>query len=244
MHGIRKRDWSVLVLPDSQFGSHDKKFHADIVELVRVNPPDLLVHVGDFLDCDAPSRWSKGKAEEFAPTLQKEIDDAQAFLTAVRDVYDGPFILKSGNHDERIEEYAARHAPALAGLRCLGLEELLDLGSFGVRLARQPVPIAPGWVLAHGHEGSLSQVAGSTALALAKKFGASVVCGHTHRAGLVAESSGYGGRLSTLYGMEVGHAMDIRKADYLEGGSANWQQAVGWLNVSGRRVQPRLYYRV
>ena len=40
--------------------------------------------------------------------------------------------------------------------------------------------------------------------------------------------------------MEVGHAMDVKRAGYLGDGAANWQQAVGILHVSGSRVQPQL----
>jgi predicted phosphodiesterase len=42
------------------------------------------------------------------------------------------------------------------------------------------------WVMAHGDEGNISQHAGITALNLAKKWGKSVLCGHTHRLGMSA----------------------------------------------------------
>jgi hypothetical protein len=42
--------------------------------------------------------------------------------------------------------------------------------------------------------------------------------------------------------MEVGHFMDLSKADYLKkkGATANWQQAFGILEVYGDRVFPHL----
>jgi hypothetical protein len=39
--------------------------------------------------------------------------------------------------------------------------------------------------------------------------------GHTHRAGIVSESTGYGGRLQAITGVEVGHLMDPAQAGYL-----------------------------
>jgi hypothetical protein len=98
--------------------------------------------------------------------------------------------------------------------------------------------------MCHGDEGPLNQVAGRTAFNLAKnKFGANVVCGHTHRAGLTSESYGYNGKIrDTRHGLEVGHFMDLTKADYLKkkGVAANWQQSFGILHIHGSKVYPQL----
>lgn len=231
-----------LILSDSQFGSEDRKLHRLLVnEVIPDTDPDHLVHVGDFLDCHAPARWSKGTADEFAATLQVEVDRAVNWLHSVRAVYDGPFTIKEGNHDLRIDTYLRTQAPALASLRALRIEELLDLRALNIRYERNPFRVAPGWVVAHGHEGTISRMAGQTAMGLARKFGVSVVCGHTHRLGLAHETAGYNGSQNALWGMEVGHAMDIRKAAYLEGGSASWQQGFGMLERVGNRVWPRIY---
>lgn len=231
-----------LILPDSQFGAEDRKLHrlfAD--EIIPSMRPAFLVHVGDLMDCKAPARWSRGTAAEFEGTLQVEVDRTRAWLESVRKNYDGPFTIKEGNHCARIETYLRTQAPALGSLRALRIEELLGLRDLEIRFERQPFKVAPGWVVAHGHEGTLSKLAGQTALGLARKFGASVVCGHTHRLGLTHETSGYNGKLNSLWGMEVGHAMDVRKADYLAGGSASWQQGFGLLEQVGSRVWPRVY---
>ena len=98
--------------------------------------------------------------------------------------------------------------------------------------------LLPGWVMAHGDEGSLNRVPGSTAMNLARKLGKSVVCGHTHKLGIQHETTGLNGRTSTLFGMEVGHLMDIKKASYLTSGIANWQQGVGMLIQTNKEVIP------
>jgi hypothetical protein len=41
-----------------------------------------------------------------------------------------------------------------------------------------------------------------------------------------------------LYGLEVGHMMDIKQASYLTSGSANWQTGIGILVQSGTTVTP------
>jgi predicted phosphodiesterase len=230
----------IVLLPDTQFDSHDKKLCAAFVDFIRDYQPDHLIQVGDLLDCKAPARWSRATVAEFEGTLQGELDACNDWLTEIRAVYDGPFDIKSGNHDERIDTYIRKNAPAFSSLTALKVENLLELDALLIGWHRGFIEVAPGWVVAHGHEGSLRHSAGATALALAKKIGKSVVCGHTHRAGIINESHGYGGKLQTLTGMEVGHAMDLRKASYLRAGSANWQQALGILRVDGRRVMPEL----
>jgi len=92
--------------------------------------------------------------------------------------------------------------------------------------------------MAHGDEGRAIQVPGSTAMSLAKKLGKSVVCGHTHKLGLQHETTGLYGKTQTLFGMEVGHLMDIRQASYLTSGIANWQQGIGMLVEHNRKVTP------
>ena len=64
--------------------------------------------------------------------------------------------------------------------------------------------------------------------------------GHTHRAGIGNFTGGLMGKGTTVTGMEVGHITDMKKATYLKGGTANWQQSLGWLTIDGRHVTPSL----
>jgi hypothetical protein len=56
--------------------------------------------------------------------------------------------------------------------------------------------------------------------------------------GLQHETTGFYGKTSTLYGLEVGHMMDIKQASYLTSGSANWQTGMGILVEHNRKVTP------
>ena len=99
--------------------------------------------------------------------------------------------------------------------------------------------IVPGVLLAHGDEGSISQVAGMTGAKLMEATGKSIVCGHTHRQGLVWASKGFNGRLESRFALEVGHLMDMGQAAYLRPrGAANWQLGFGILEVTGKHVTP------
>jgi predicted phosphodiesterase len=234
----------ILLVPDIQVPYHDKRLVATFTEFIRRYKPDELHQVGDLVDMPQPSRWSKGLAGEYEPTLQRDLDTTVALLADWRQALGKgkPLVVKTGNHDERLESYVARYAPALSSLGALRLDALLHTEELGVRLERRPYQIAPGWVLAHGHESGLRSTPGLTALALAKKFGCSVVCGHTHRAAIVPSTTGVGGRTTTIYGLEIGNFMQMSKAGYLTAGSADWQSAFAILHVDGTKVHPQLIF--
>jgi hypothetical protein len=235
-----------IAISDLQVPDHDPKAIESVYRFIQYMKPDGLLIVGDEADQPEPSRWNKGYAGEYAGTLQKGLDTTHDVLAGFRDALgEGPIHLMRSNHGDRTRTYIHRYAPALGSLRGLAYENLLGLEELAITYHSAPFEFAPGWVLAHGDEGSLSQAAGGTALGLARKWGKSVVCGHTHRAGLVHHHLSLNGKVNTpLFGLEVGHLMAYgngkSKADYLKAGSANWQQAIGMIDVQGRNVQPSL----
>lgn len=240
-----QKPYTIVVMPDVQAPLHDELLVRKFIRFLGDYRPNELAQVGDFTDSTEISRWVRGKKPEFAGDLQAGFDSARSILSAIRDVHSGRFRIVRSNHDDRLELYIQGCAPGLSTLTALQIEHLVGFNEFDVEFVRdEVVELAPGWVMAHGDEGSLSPSAGKTAFGLAKnKFGVSTVCGHTHRAGMTSESTGYNGKIrNTLTGLEVGHFMDLTKADYLKkkGVAANWQQAFGILEVYGDRVYPRL----
>ena len=208
--------------------------------MIQSEKPDELWCVGDELDAPEPSRWNKGMAGEYAPTLQDSIDETFNLMHDFRSAlgWKKPFIIQRSNHTDRIQTYIRKYAPAFHSLDTLKVEELLGYSSLGITYLHKMRELMPGWVMAHGDEGSLSRTPGTTALGLAKKLGKSVVCGHTHRLGLQHETTGLNGKTHTLFGLEVGHMMDIKQASYLTSGVANWQQGVGMLIQTNKQVIP------
>lgn len=232
-----------VILPDFQIPHHDKKFANNLIRYIHDTQPYGVIFIGDNVDCTAPATWSKGTAEEFAGTLQGEFDQFLDLGKSLRSRYDGFVGVHFGNHEKRITSYLKNKAPALSSLRSLKLENLMHLDELGFQGLPDHYDIAPGWVTHHGDYASLSDIAGRSASNYSSKIGKSVIMGHTHRAGIVAESYGYNGRWSVRYGMEVGHGMDPKKAGYTNG-VANWQKAFGILDVydNGKYVQPRVVY--
>lgn len=232
-----------VIVPDLQIPHHDKKFAKNLVQYIIDVDPTGVIFIGDNVDCTAPAVWNKGTAEEFAGTLQEEFDQWHQLSTDLRAGYDGWVGVHFGNHEKRITRYLKDKAPALSSLRSLRLENLLSLDEFGFQGLPDHYDVAPGWITHHGDYASLSDIAGRSASNYSSKVGKSVIMGHTHRAGIIAESFGYNSQWRWRYGMEVGHGMDPRKAGYTNG-VANWQKAFGVLDVweNGKYIQPRLVY--
>lgn len=220
----------IVVISDTQMPYEDKRAVRNIINFIGDYEPDEVIQIGDLVDYPAPSRWTAGTRYEFAGGVIRDSEYAKTnFMAPLRAVYDGPLKILKGNHDERPEKYLEKNAPALAADDVhYRFESLLDFDGFGAELAEPYYPFAPGWVAIHGHESpGLNQVAGRTAAMKAKKAGVSLVMGHTHRLAVSPESHGFGGKLKTIYGFEVGHLMDVRKAGYLKNGPANWQRGFG-----------------
>lgn len=232
----------VVVLSDMQMPYHDKKVVKSVLEFVEEYQPDELFCVGDEADSPEPSRWNKGTAGEFAGTLQKGLDITADTMAAFKEaIGDRPFHVMRSNHGDRIQHYVNRYAPALASLRELEYSKLLRYRENEITYHDKIYQFAPGWIMAHGDEGNLIRTAGGTAMALARKTNSSVVCGHTHRLGIQHEHSGFNGKIQNrLYGVEVGHLMDLSKASYLNTGSANWQQGIAILYIDKGKVTPSL----
>ena len=224
----------IVIISDMQIPYHSKRHLDSLLRYVDAVKPDLAC-VGDEVDVPQASRWTKGTAKEFEGTLQKDLNSAKDILGQFRDAqgHDKSFWLQRSNHTQRLEDYIRKYAPAFSVIDALKIEKLLDLEKLGITYNRHLSEIAPNVLLAHGDEGRMFKDAGRTALDLAKRTGKNVVCGHSHRQGLVSESHGFGGKQNVLWGMEVGNLMNLKSsgAGYLKEKIANWQTGFGLLSV-------------
>lgn len=232
---------SYVVISDTQMPYEDKRATQAVIEFIKDYQPDEVVHIGDVTDFPQPSRWTKGTREEFEGSVFKDAEyTIKNLISPLRSVFGGDIGFLEGNHDLRPRDYLKKYAPALAESRAFHMETLLSYEEYEIRRLPDFYNFAPGWLMTHGHLGGirLTQNAGATALGAAKKLGASVIMGHTHRLGIGSYSTGYGGTVSqTLTGMEVGNLMDMKQAGYLKGAAGNWQQGFGLVHVDGKHVQ-------
>lgn len=228
----------IVILADLQVPYHDPNYIKVMKKFIDTVRPDEVGQIGDLWDQPEVGRWNKGAAGEYAGTFWKSTKAVREIL----DLFDFDWI-KVGNHDERMEVYLDRYAPALAGPDSeFTLDTVLRMGDRKARLERKPFRVAPGWIAAHGHEGGLSPVSGRTAFGLAQRWNASVVCGHTHRAGTVSTTVGLPGSRRTITGLEVGHGMLEKHATYIKSSAPNWQRGFGILVVDGNKTYHHLVH--
>lgn len=221
----------------------NRRAHNNLLNFIGESQPDEVINIGDITDYTSPARWSAGKRAEYGMSVKEEAAyTRRRHLDPFRKVYDGPYTLLGSNHGERPHKYLVDRAPALADGDQYKENKLLQLDDYGVKFEALKYDFAPNWTATHGHARgiSLSRIAGGTAMNAARLFQKNVVMGHTHRAGIVSETKGIGAS-KTLTGVEVGHLMDLSKAEYLGSARfANWQAAFGLFYVDGGYVQPNI----
>jgi hypothetical protein len=227
-----------------QIPFHHKRNVEKLQDFIFETKVDSLACVGDEIDVPQLGAFNKGTRAEFERTLQRDFNTAHNVLADFREALGSkkkPFILQRSNHSQRIEKYIYKNAPAFETVTALRIENLLGLNKLGITYNRSIDFIAPGVLMAHGDEGRLYSN-GLTALNLGIRTGQNMVCGHTHRQAIVSASRGFGGRLNTIWGMEVGNLMDLRSpgAAYIREKMANWQQGFAMLYVEGNHVVPQL----
>ena len=226
----------IVCVSDLQIPYHSPKALDNLAKFIRWYKPTEVVSVGDEMDMQTISRWSKGTPLEYERSIGKDRDLTVSILERLKIKH----MIRS-NHTDRLFNTVMMRAPGLLGLPELSLESFLRLDELGVTYHREPYQLAPGWLLLHGDEGSINHTGGLTALGLAKRAGMSVVCGHTHRMGISHFTQAYGTyNPKTIWGMEVGNLMRYKDAKYVKGGLFSWQQGFGMLYVDGNNVTPVL----
>lgn len=141
---------------------------------------------GDFLDCEALSRFDKSKDTR---KFSDEIYAANSFLRGILAEFPGADITYIvGNHEERIEKYVLKNAPELAELPGLALPDLLDFSEKGIKLVdnRKELEVygTPfqyhGWRILHGHELGICPVT-DPARRYLERAKTNVIVGHIHK---------------------------------------------------------------
>jgi len=224
----------VIAISDLQVPFHDRRAVDAVAQCISdiKTDEDIVVTVGDEMDMQTISRWSQGTALEWERSIGKDRD---ATVQVLRDLQ-VQHVIRS-NHTDRLYNQVMRRLPGLLGLPEIELKNFLRLPELGITFHEEAFNVAPGWVVMHGDEAGVSQIAGQTGQGLSKKVGLSVLCGHTHRLGLQPYTQSVNGRATrTLYGFEVGNLMDMKKATYAK--THNWQQGFGLLYIEGSTVTP------
>lgn len=213
-----------FIISDLQVPFHKQAFVDAMSECINKNKHRVrnVITIGDEQDFQTISRWAVGTSLEWEKSIGRDRDKTVETLKKLS-VTD---CIRS-NHTDRLWMSIRSRLPGLVGLPELEIENFWKLPELGIKFHHRGFEFARDWIALHGDESrGISQNAGTTAANLAaKKVGKNVVCGHTHRMGLVPTTFSMHGKITrTLFGVEVGHAMDVSQAKYLH--HHNWQQ--GW----------------
>jgi len=227
-----------LVISDLQVPYHHEAAVKNLIKLARREKFDSVLVVGDEMDFQSISKWSEGTPLAYSEDLHADRELCKQILWDLGEYSPEMHIIRS-NHTDHLYNTLLK-VPGLINLPELQYPAFMGFSEMGMTYHRTAYEFYPDWVLCHGDEGSMSQHAGITALNLAKKWGKSVVCGHTHRLGMSAYSEAIGSHYRPLYGVEVGNLMNRQKASYLRYSAANWQGGFAILEAVGKTLTPTL----
>jgi predicted phosphodiesterase len=227
-----------LVISDLQVPYHHEAAVKNVIKLARREKFDSVLVVGDEIDFQSISKWSEQTPLAYSEDLHADRELCKQILWDLGEYSPEMHVIRS-NHTDRLYNTLLK-VPGLINLPELQYPAFMGFAEMGITYHKTAYEFYPGWVLCHGDEGSMSQHAGVTSLNLAKKFGKSVLAGHSHRLGMSAYSEGINSHSRTLYGVEVGNLMDRKKASYIRYGSANWQMGFAILEAVGKTLTPTL----
>lgn len=170
-----------LALMDLHLPYHDR---ATIELAVREAKDRGAVGVllnGDVLDSHEISRHDK---DPRAPRYVQEVEYARQFFAWLRaQLPKADLVYKAGNHEDRLESYIIRHAPALFGVEGVSLPSFLHLPDVGCEWVSDKRIVTVGKLhVVHGHEypgGAASPVNPARGLYLKAKYVS--MMGHHHR---------------------------------------------------------------
>lgn len=235
---------TTLVLPDIQYPYHDQLMLDKLVKLAREIQPDAIFQIGDGIDFPQVSRWTKGTAGEYAPTLQEHISGWQQVLSDFREACPKARITwLEGNHDLRLREFVQQYAAPLRTLEVLSQESLFGLEGLDISYVRGPVRVATNTYAVHGHESSgYSGTPQAWETKFVKRYGSekNIIFGHTHQPFLMTRAYGFDGKVTPRFTMNVGSIMDPTHAKYVKDGAVSWTMSFAVLYDDGKRTYPHL----
>jgi len=120
------------------------------LKFIQQEQPGCVHLLGDLCDMHSLSRYDKDPNRRL--NLQEELDIVRDWLTELRDAAPRAKIIYSeGNHEFRLKKYLRSEAKALAGLRALSLDKLLDFDKLHILWQPHDRPYRLGHLLfTHG----------------------------------------------------------------------------------------------
>lgn len=188
----RPKKWTTAVCyGDTHYPFHDPAAVQVVLSVIKDVVPDVIVNMGDVVDCWQISRFDKDPAR--LDTLQDNIDAARTHLHQVAQVAPkARRVLLEGNHENRLSRTICQLDGAqreLARLRvfqqAMTWPNLLQTAAMGWEFVsgrdQSRTPILPKIITKHGEV--VRKWSGWSGKGEMEKYGRSGISGHTHRLG-------------------------------------------------------------
>lgn len=222
-------DMRVLFWPDTHLPYQDKRAVDLALKIADYFRPELIVMLGDVLDCNGFSRFEYDTTDP-RTFFKTELDEWHSLARSICDAAPGPKkIFIRGNHEARIERWLWKH-PHLKGDEAFDLSARMRLAQYGfdpeikeeIELCQRSLTAKHGRFLG-------GQQAGTAARKEMARTGTSGVSGHVHTAATVTQRDKRGLRIW----IESGHLSENPQHYTTE--LQNWCHAVtvGELSTTG-----------
>jgi len=193
-----------------------------MLNAVRDLRPDVVVIIGDFLDCYTISNFPKTPGRK--TQLKDEVDEAVRELDRLCSLRVPRIIWTEGNHEQRLDRHILDKSPALYGY-IPTIPEYMNLRERGIEWVPYKEWIKIG-KFAFTH--TVGPCGVNATRASLNAFGNNIVVGHSHHAGVSYSGNVEGDKHVAV---SVGWGGDLSKIDY---GSKpqqtrEWQHAIGWV---------------
>jgi hypothetical protein len=191
-----------LFVPDTHVPYHDKRAFDLVLNVASAIRPNGCIILGDFADCKSVTGHQL-KPKERSLKLVDELHDTRHCLVALNSALppdcEKDYIM--GNHEDRIDRYIAKNAPALDGFFSfaeeMGLEDMgWDVIGYGDYLRIDHM------VFTH----DLGKAGENAHRHARKKVHGNAIIGHTHRMGIDYEGSLDGPHVGAHFGWLGSHA--------------------------------------
>ncbi len=203
--------------PDLHYPFQDDEIVDHIIDLAR--GCEIIGQIGDGLEAYGVSSHAKN------PLVKHTLNDeaslyVRKFWRPIRRDNPGARLIQiTGNHEQRIQRYMWKQAPALADVPGMALSKLIKAKELGIEVHPRSGLLLAGVRFKHG---DVARAIGSARSEMTAHRGDGV-SGHTHRCEYETLKDKEGRRTKWY---SIGHACDQDRMEYLEG-EPNWERSAG-----------------
>jgi len=219
-----------LVMADTHIPYHKPEAIKIMVTYAKEAGCNGIIILGDFIDCYQLSRFEKSPKMRSFPD---EVKVAQQILDYLSyELKPKTFIYKLGNHEERLEHYIYRHAPALFGIEGLTWSELIDRPKITIVKDKRPITCGRLFLI-HGHEYSKNMLSPvNPARGIFLRGHECAICAHSHVASNHSEPT-FAERIISCW--SIGCSCDLHPT-YCP--MSRWTQGFGVLETKKSKTIP------